>query len=370
MNVLHILFSRGFGGLERYAIGKALEMAGRGHDVYFVRRSGTETAKRLEELNFPGEEWNPVKYIDLPAILGIRSLVNRRGIEIVHAHHSADLGLISPALWRASGTGLVFSNYMQAPAPKRDIYHRLEYGRICRTVVGSESMRKNSIANLPVAPEKIVTVPFGIDMERFDPDKIRRGALRERFGIDKARPLIGIIGRLDPLKGQMEMIEAMPAILQKYPKAILALTGDETPELKGRYKHRLEDKIGALGLGSSIIFTGQTEDTASILADLDVYVLATHSESFSLGCLEAMAMRRPVVGTDSGGTPDMLDYGGCGLLAEPKSPESLAQKTMELLSDRSLRDRLSEKAREKVRNGYDRKLSMDKLEEVYKECRL
>ncbi|VAX20800.1 hypothetical protein MNBD_NITROSPINAE04-10, partial [hydrothermal vent metagenome] len=104
MNILHILFSRGFRGLERYAIDKALAMADRGHDVYFIRRKGTETAKRLEELNFPGEEWNPVKYIDLPAILKIRSLVNRRSFEIVHAHHSTDLGLISPALWRMAGT--------------------------------------------------------------------------------------------------------------------------------------------------------------------------------------------------------------------------------------------------------------------------
>lgn len=366
MNVLHILFSRGFGGLERYAIGKAVAMADRGHDIFFIRRSGTETANRLKALNFPGEEWNPVKYIDFPVMLKIRSLVNRRGVEIVHAHHSADLGLISPALWRMAGTGLVYSNYMQVPAPKRDIYHRLEYGGIYRIIVGSESMRENSIINLPVAPEKIVTVPYGIDMEKFDPDKTRKGALRERFGIDTDRPLIGIIGRLDPLKGQMEMIEAMPAILAKFPKALLALTGDETPEFKGKYKKRLEDKIEALGLASSVIFTGQTEDTASILADLDVYVLATHSESFSLGCLEAMAMRRPVVGTNSGGTPDMLDLGGCGLLAEPKSPESLAQKTMEFLSDRSLRDRLSEKARDKVKSRYDKKLSMDRLEEVYR----
>jgi glycosyltransferase involved in cell wall biosynthesis len=370
MNLLYILFSRGFGGLERYAIGKALAMANRGHDVYFIRRSGTEVAKRLKELNFPGEEWNPLKYIDLPAMLKIRSLIKRRGIEIVHAHHSADLGLISPALWKMSGIDLVYSNYMQVPKPKLDLYNRLEYGRIYRVVVGSESMRENSINNLPVPPEKIVTIPYGIDMKKFDPDKTPTGALREQYGIDKESPIIGIIGRLDPLKGQMEMIGAMSSILMKYPKAILALTGDETPEFKGKYKQLLEDKIEVLGLTSNIIFTGQTEDTASILADLDVYVLATHSETFSLGCLEAMAMRRPVVGTNSGGTPDMLDHGKCGLLAEPKSAESLAQKTMEFLSDRSLCDRLSEKAQDKVRNGYNNILSMDKLEDIYKGSRL
>ncbi len=366
MKVLHILFSRGFGGLERYAMGIARAMADRGHDLFFLSRKGTPTAEKLRELNFPGEEWDTAKYVDLPAILKIRSLVKRSGIQIVHAHHSADLGLISPALWRTPGISLIFSNYMQVPAPKRDMYHRLEYGRVNSVIVGSESMRENAKENLPVTPEKILVIPYGIDLQKFNPDKTDKGAVRGRFGIDEGRPLIGIISRLDPLKGQMEMIEAMPAILRKFPDAVLALTGGETPELKGKYKMLLEDKVKALGLAASVIFTGPTEDTASVLADLDIYVLATHSESFSLGCLEAMAMRRAVVGTNSGGTPAMLGNGECGLLAEPKDPGSLAQNVMKLLSGQSLRDRLAMRAREKIKNRYDRKLSMDKLDAVYR----
>ncbi len=345
---------------------QAVAMTAKGYDVYFLRRKSSKTAEALDALSFPGEEWNPVDYVDIRAILAIRSLVRRIGVDIVHVHNSIDLGITATALWRAPKTRLIFSNYMNIPKPKHDLYHRLEYGRVERVITGSDSMRINAVENLPVMPEQVVTIHYGLDLEKFDPHKTPRGRFREKFGLDGDRPVIGVIGRLDPLKGQMEMIEAMPLILRRFPSAVLALTGEETPELQGAYKSRLVERKNALKLDGSVIFTGSTENTASVLADLDIYVLASHSESFSLGCLEAMAMRRPVIGTDSGGTPQMLDHGDCGLLAEPKNPASFARKVIKLLSDRELAESLATNARKKVVTSFDRKISMDRLDSIYR----
>jgi len=366
MRVIYVLFSRGWGGLERYTVDQAVAMAAKGHDVYFLRRKGSKTAEALDSLSFPGEEWNPVDYVDIRAMLAIRSLVGRMRVDILHAHNSIDLGITATALWRAPKTRLVFSNYMNIPKPKHDLYHRLEYGRVARVIVGSETMRINAVENLPIPQERVVTIHYGLDLEKFDPHKTPRGRFRDKFGLDGGRPVIGVIGRLDPLKGQMEMIKAMPLILRRFPSAILALTGDETPELQGAYKSKLVDKTNALKLGDSVIFTGAMENTASVLADLDIYVLASHSESFSLGCLEAMAMRRPVIGTDSGGTPQMLDHGDCGLLAEPKNPASFARRVIKLLSDRELAESIATNARKKVVTSFDRKISMDRLDSIYR----
>ncbi len=367
MNVLYILFSKGWGGLERYAIGKAQAMAERGHDIYFLRLKNSEVAKALDEINMPGEEWDPVRYVDVRAIWGIRSLVKQMGVSIVHTHHSADLGLAATALWHMPDVKLLFSNYMQAPGLKHDLYHRLEYSRVDKIIVGADSMRQNSVKNLPMEPDNVITIPYGLDMDKFDPDKKPKGALRNKHGIDNGALVAGVISRLDPLKGQMEMIEAAPAIFDRFPDAYIILTGDETPEYKGRYMPLLEKKVKQLGFRGKIIFTGPTDDTASILADLDVYVLPSHSETFALGLIEAMAMGKAVVGTDAGGTPDILDNKTCGLLAQPKSPKSLAEKVITLFSDATLRKTLGQNARSKVAGVYDRKLSMDKLDALYQE---
>ncbi|MBI5814938.1 MAG: glycosyltransferase family 4 protein [Nitrospinae bacterium] len=365
MNILHVLFSRGWGGMERYALEQARRMAAKGHGITFISRAGAPLSKALRaETGFKTLELDPVKYVDVGAMLAIRSIVKNSGVNVVHAHTSADLGLIVPALWGLGGVRLVFSNYMLVPAPKKDIYHRLEYGRVDALLAASEYIRKNAVEYLPVAPEKTVTLPYGLDLARFNPESVKKGALREKYGIGAAK-LIGVISRLEPLKGQMEMIEAMPAILNSHPESMLVLTGDETPELAGQYRHVLEAKVDELGVGERVLFTGATDDTAAVLADLDIYVLPSHGETFSLGCLEAMAMGKAVVGTNSGGTPEMLDNGGCGLLAEPKDPGSLAKPVIKLLDGPALAADLSAKARRKVVGAHGMEPVMDRLSAIY-----
>lgn len=367
MKILHIMFSVGWGGLEKYAIDQAVGMRERGHEVSFIRRANTETAKALFAMDFPGQEWAPLPYVDIMAMVRIRRAANEMGAGIIHAHHSADLGLIFPAMIGLKQIKFIFSTYMRIPRPKKDLYHRMEYGAVQRVLTLSDQMTENAQRNLPVAPHRIMTMPYGIRIENFDSSSIPKGEIRDKYQVPKDAPLIGIIGRLDPLKGQMEMIRAMPAIHAKFPNAVLALVGGETPELVGTYKPRLEKEVESLGLGKSVIFTGYSTNPALPLADLDVYVIPTDNETFGMSAIEAMAMEAPVVGADNGGLPEVLDHGACGLLANPRDPASLAQAVIRYLSDEDLRKTMSRKGREKAQRLYDRVKSMDRLEKIYQD---
>lgn len=363
---LTVLFSTGFGGMERYAIEQAREMAKRGHKIIFISKKGTPTAQALRaETGFEKIELTATKYIGVGAMITIRSLVKQEGATLVHAHHSADLGLIAPALWGIENVRLLFSNYMQVPAPKKDLYHRMEYGKVWKILVASEELKRNAEENLPTAPGKVEVLPYGLDLARFDPAQAQTGWLREKFNLRDDQPVIGVISRLDPLKGQMEMIRAMPRILGKYHNAALLLVGGETPELEGKYLGALKAEATAMGVSGSVIFAGETNDTAPYLAGFTVYVLPSRSETFSLGCLEAMAMGKAIVGTDAGGTPEMLGYGEYGLLAKPDDTESLAEKTLALLDDETLRARMGGKARATAMSRYDRKVVMGRLSAIY-----
>jgi glycosyltransferase involved in cell wall biosynthesis len=353
--------------MERYAIEQAREMAKRGHHVIFLSKQDTPTTQALRaETGFEKIELPIVKYIDIAAMLKIRSIVKREGATLVHAHHSADLGLITPALWGLGGVRLLFSNYMQIPAPKKDLYHRMEYGRVWKLLVASGELKMNAEANLPLNPARVEVLPYGVDLSRFDPAKTQAGWVRGKFGLSPGRPVIGVISRLDPLKGQMEMIRAMPMILDKHPDAVLILVGGETPELEGKYLGSLKAEAAQFNVADSVIFAGPTDDTASYLAGFTVYVLPSRNETFSLGCLEAMAMGKAIVGTNSGGTPEMLGYGDYGLLAEPDNPESLAEKTLALLKDETARKELGVKARTTAMGRYDKNAVMERLSGMYR----
>ncbi len=367
---LAVLFSTGFGGMERYAIEQAREMAKRGHKITFLAKKNTPTAEALRaEDGFEKIELSPVKYMDVGAMFKIRSLIRQNGATLVHAHHSADLGLIAPALWGMQDVRLLFSNYMRIPSPKRDLYHRMEYDRVWKILVASEELKRNALENLPTVSDNVEVLPYGLDLSRFDPAKGQAGWLRAKFNLPEDRPVIGVISRLDPLKGQMEMIRAMPRILERFPGAVLALVGGETPELEGKYLDALKTETSTMRVENSVTFAGETNDTAPYLAGFTVYVLPSRNETFSLGCLEAMAMGKAIVGTDAGGTPEMLGYGEYGLLAEPDNPESLAEKTMTLLGDEMLRGQLGEKARSTAMSRYDKKAVMERLSVIYRLCK-
>ncbi len=365
MHILHVLFTNGWGGLEKYAIEQAERMARKGHEVEFLVKSGTPACKVLQNSPILSvQEIQARKYIDIRAMATIRRMCVSGNIEIVHVHSSGDLGLVAPALWRLPAVKLVFSSYMRIPSPKQDLYHRFEYGRVDKVLVASKLLRQNAIDNLPINPGKIDALPYGLDLKRFDPGG-GGGSFRKRFTIGPNAPLIGVISRLEPLKGQMELIGAMPLVLEKHPSAMLALVGDETPEFEGVYKKELEARITALRLSQNVIFTGYAKDTSEVLRDLTIYVLPSHTETYSLGCLEAMLMGKPVVGANGGGVPEMLENGNLGLLADPKNREELAGAILRFLDEPQLQVKLGNNARARVAERHEEKRVTLALEKEY-----
>ncbi len=359
MRILHLLFTKGYGGLERYAQAQIERLGRRGHELSLWRQAGSPLDQAAASIE--GRSLTPVKYVDVRVMAAIRFEAKR--CDVVHVHSSADLGLAVPAL-TGLATRLIFSSYMRIPEPKKDLYHRLEYRRVDRLLVASDGMRKEATERLPLAADRIVTLPYGLDMGDFNPVNVPRGTLRRLHHIPDDAPIIGVLSRLEPLKGQWEVIQAAPEILKAFPNAWIVLAGDETPESGGTYEPKLKELARHLGVAGRVIFTGRVEETAPMLADFDLYLLPSHGETFSLGCLEAMAMGLPVIGTDAGGTPEML-ADGAGELVPPKEADPLARKVIELLRAPDRRAALGEAARKKVVGVYSADAVTDRLEAIY-----
>ena len=363
MKILHLCFSTAWGGLEKYSVYLAVEQKRRGHDVFFICRKNTTVETEVIEAGLGHRSFSVINYIDLIFIWQLRKLIQRDGFRILHAHISQDPGLISPAIMGIKNVNLFFSLHMVVPAPKKDIYHRLEYRNIKKIFALGEEGMISARKNLPIDPDRVMELPYGMETDRYRPG--RSDAFRKSVGLGEELIILGILSRLDPLKGQMEALRAMPIILEKHPNVHLLMAGDETIHLRGIEKKRIEAEIKRLRLDDKVTVLPYQRDVPELLRSMDVFLLPSHYESYSISVIEAKLCGIPVVAAESGGVPQNLGYGEYGILVKPKDAASLAEGVLKTLGDMASAKIRAEKARENALVRYDKERILSIVEKEY-----
>jgi glycosyltransferase involved in cell wall biosynthesis len=128
---------------------------------------------------------------------------------------------------------------------------------------------------------------------------------------------------------------------------------------------RLRDLVHNLGLGNRLAFVGQRNDVADLIAGSDVIVIPSRAEPFGRVALEAMALSKPVVGTNAGGLPEVVEDGRTGLLVPPESPIALGAAMRRLADDTGLRQRLGDAGAVLVRRQFTPARCASQIETVY-----
>ncbi len=181
----------------------------------------------------------------------------------------------------------------------------------------------------------------------------RIAAFRLRFGV-KENVLVGVVGRIKfKRKGQETFVRAAALLAKQQPEVRFLVIGSPFP---GNEEHlvRLRALIADLGVEESVVLTGDVDDVKAAYAALDITVLASTSpEPFGGVVIEAMAMGRPVVGTDVGGTPEQIDHGVTGLLVPPDQPLQLARAIESLLVNPRVRADMGVAARARFLSEFE-----------------
>lgn len=181
-----------------------------------------------------------------------------------------------------------------------------------------------------VAPVEVVH--NGIPAPRVDRETARETAVALAGG----SPVLTLVGRLEPVKGQREAIGALPHVLASHPGARLLLVGAEDEHHPG-FADGLRERAAALGVARAVVLAGRREDALSLLAGSDVVLVPTvragarGREGFGLVAVEAMSLGVPVVASDDGALPEVL--GPCGVLVAPGDVAALGRAVTELLGD-------------------------------------
>lgn len=228
-----------------------------------------------------------------------------------------------------------------------------------RIVAVSEQIKRDLVAYGVAPPEKIAVIPLGFDLSPFVRAQSHRGEFRRELGLNGSVRLVGIVGRIFPIKNHRLFLEAAAQVAAQEPATHFVIVGD------GLLRAEMEHYARALGIADRVIFTGWRRDLPRIYADLDVLVVSSDNEGTPVSAIEAMASGCPVVATRVGGLPDLITEGETGYLVPPRDAEKLALAIIEVLQSPEKARLMGGKARDFAHSRFNlQRLIMD-MEMLY-----
>lgn len=360
-HIAFICFSSSFGGLELSTIQLAREFNSRMADCIVVVPPGTPLADQAGKYDLRAEFLKPrLKYGDLWASVRLARILKSHHIEIAVVMQSKDINIVAVTKLAYPQLRLVFYQQMQSQVSKRDIFHTWIYSKLSLWISLTRRMKQEVVKHTRVPEELIRVIPLGKDTRLFDPRIHDQLEARKRYCLPLTKPIVGMLGRLDPQKGQEEFLRALPLVLEQRPDVCFVIAGDETSGEKG-YKRYLINLGQELHLHEHVRFLPFTDDVPAFMAAIDIFVLPSYRETFGLVLIEAMAMEKPVIATDAGGVPEIVEDGRDALLVPPRDEKALAEAILLLLENSSLRRSLSKRARADVLKRFDSTHCLDQL---------
>ncbi|KCZ92779.1 glycosyltransferase family 4 protein [Hyphomonas johnsonii] len=258
----------------------------------------------------------------------LKNLIFREGVDLIHARSRAPAW---SAYWAAKGRGLPFVTtyhgaYSGTTKLKRRYNSVMARGDI--VIANSNWIAAHVQAEHGLAADRIVTIPRGVDLSKFDPVLVppsRIEAVRARWGLaGDPRLTLFLPGRLTEWKGQLLVIEAIALMaMQEQKGLVVVMAGD--PQGRAGYVTQLEDAILAHKLGGTVILAEHERDMPAACLAADIVLMpSVRPEAFGRVAAEASAMGRPVIVSDHGGGRETVIEGETGARAEPGNPAALA----------------------------------------------
>jgi glycosyltransferase involved in cell wall biosynthesis len=363
IKLLKMLTNFRIGGTERQVANLALGIDSAQFDLHLACLCHTgELLADLEALHVPRPEFR-IGSLYSPRTLwqGIRlaHYLRTNLIQIVHSYGFYPNVFTVPVA-RLAGASIVVASIRDTGDLLTPMQTRLQK-LVCRfadcVLVNAEAIRE-SLIEQGYDPHKIVVIRNGIALSNFA-RKERSAVLRRELGIPPSARLVAVFSRLNPMKGVEYFLDAAIVLAGRFPDVSFLVAGD------GESKKELQERASSLGLGQRIVFTGFRCDVRDLLSEAAISVLPSLSEGTSNTLLESMAAGIPVVATNVGGNPEVIEDGVSGLLVPPRDSTALAAAIVRLLEDEDLASRLGQAGMRRVSELFSLSGSVQQTEHLY-----
>ena len=291
--------------------------------------------------------------------------IRQRNIRVIHSTDRPRDALPCLLLARASGARSVIHIHIKCDHwMSRPVKFAM---RNADALIGVSQHVTRSTAVFGIPAARSHTVLNAIEPDKWNP-AVDPGPVRTELGIPVGAPMVVCVARLFHWKGQAELIRALALVGREFPETRLVIVGAEDKMSGASRPHfmlELKALVEELKLEDRVIFTGKRADVPQLMAAADVFAMASFEEPFGLVFAEAMAMKRPVVGLNNGGTPEVVDHGKTGLLAPPGDVKALAEHLATLIRDPELRARMGEEGRRQVEARFSAERQARDVERLY-----
>lgn len=287
--------------------------------------------------------------------------MNRKHIHIVRTHrYRANLYGRLAAFFSGVPVKIIsiHDNYRKDLRLERRIVNKILSRVTDRIVAVSESIKKDILKYDKIAPFKVVVIHNGVDITKFNPEG-KFHDIRKEFTISDNEIIIGFVGRLVPAKGLQYLIDAFSLLNRELKNIKLLIVGE------GSLLDSLRESVQKNNINEKVIFTGKRHDIPDILSAIDLFIMPSIAEGLPNSLLEAMAMGKPIVATEIGGTPELIKNGFNGLLVPPRDPGALATAIKGLIYNGQLAAKIGFAARNFVLNNYNISEIVQKWQSLY-----
>jgi glycosyltransferase involved in cell wall biosynthesis len=303
MKILYSCLSKSWGGMEMVTLTGIKQLLKRNHKVELL--CADESRIQLEANNLGiiihsikiGKVLNPFSLVE------VASIIKSGRYDVIHSHASKDLWLIVPALQiLKSKTHLVFTKHVGSYIIKKDLLHNKIYNRVNLAIAISSVIKNNLIETTTLTEDRIKIIFNGVDLKKFNPGNTDRNKVRNELNITEKEIIIGMTGRISPGKGHEEFIFAANELSKKHSQLKFVVVG-EASHGEDEYANSIK-LLAEKHYLKNIYFLGFRSDIPDVLAAMDIFVFPSHAESFGIALIEAMAMCKAAVCSNSDGVLD------------------------------------------------------------------
>ena len=363
IRVVELLATGTSGGAQEHVFSLMSRLDRARYDASVVALSAGSAVRKLQRAGF-----NVLVIDDPDDAIAVGSLTAHLAdvrADVLHTHmYRADVVGTKAALALANAghrrpyvVSTVHSSRVRSAADRETL--RALTSEMDQLIAVSRAIERKIADERPgLAPVRLIY--NGVDLARYDHQE-PCCTLRDEYGMEPGSQIVGVVARLEPEKGHQTLIDAWPHVLREVPDAYLLVVGE------GSRRDALEQQAAANRVAHRVVFTGRRDDIPAVTAALDVAVLPSHREAQGLSILEAMALSRPVVASDVGGIPEMIQDGVTGLLVPHDEPEALAAAIVRLLKDHSFADTIARAGHDLVHDRFCIELMVKAVEEIYDE---
>ena len=383
--ILYLITQGELGGAQIYVFNLAKNLRDEFNIIIAFGEQGKNgwLTKQLSEINIeyytiPHLKRSISPFKDFLALLEIIKLIKKIKPDIIHLNSSkiSILGSIA---------GFISKFKAQNPKPKifytvhgwvfnepLSIFKKIFYKSTekltakfkTKLICVSEYDKKIALKEKITSLKKIITIHNGIKKINFLTKEDAKQKIRKTCNANANfsmtdKLLIGSIGNLYKTKGFQYFILAIKKLLISNPQLLAIIIGE------GAERKKIEKIIAQHKMQKNIILTGSIDDASTLLPAFDIYVCSSIKEGLSLTIIEAMQAGLPIVATNVGGNPELIEDNKTGLLVESKNPQQIADKIKEIIDNNELRIKISENARKRALKEFTLEEMTEKTKNIY-----